>query len=114
MDLFSGKQWKFDQKQPVNPWEVVIEPFIQQWQEGVVDYLGSDPQEDMFEGRALEDAAQDNTLARILQLIVAQTNMVEYQRIWATQIDPDLRGMTAGRVKLVEEAHKRKKAELGG
>jgi len=111
-ELFSGKQWKFDQKQPVNPWEVVIEPFIQQWQDGAVDYLGSDPQEEIFEGRALEDASQDITLARILQLISAQKNFDEFQRTWATQIDPDLRNMTPSRVKLVDEAKERKKSEL--
>lgn len=111
-ELFSGKQWKFDQKQPVNPWEIVIDPFIQKWEEGAVDYLGSNPMEDQFEGRGLEDAMQDNTLARILQLIQGQKTMAEYETAWKTMIDPDLRGLSASRMALVTEAHTRKKANL--
>lgn len=111
-ELFSGKQWKFDQKQPVDPWQIVIEPFIQQWQEGAVDYLGCDPMEEQYEGRAMEDIAQDNSLARILQLIAAQTDLQTYARVWAKEIDPDLRGMSASRITLVADAHKRKKLEL--
>ena len=112
-DLFSGKQWKFDQKQPVNPWEIVIEPFIQQWQEGAVDYLGCDPAEEMSELRMIEDTSQDNDLARVLQLIAAQTDAEMYRKAWPREIAPLLTGMTAGRIALVTDAHNRKKLELG-
>jgi len=113
-ELFTGKQWKFDQKQPVDPWEVVIAPYIQKWQDGAVDYLGSDPLEDQFEGRAMEDVAQDVTLARILQKIAEQTNFETYKQVWAKEIDPDLRGMSAARLAIITDAHARKRAELEG
>lgn len=111
-DLYSGKQWKFDQKNPVNPWEIVIEPYMNQWQEGAVDHLGSDPIEEEYEGRLLDAVVADQDLAYILQVIAKQTDLRDYQMAWAKEIDPKLPKLGEERKKLVVEAHARKKAEL--
>lgn len=111
-ELYSGKQWKFDQKNPVNPWEVVIEPYIQRWQEGAVDYIGTDPLEEQYESRSLEDASQAHEFDRIVRLINEQTNLDHYAMVWAKEIDPHLRSMSAARLALITDMHNRKKAEL--
>ena len=98
----------------MDPWEVVIAPFIQHWQEGAVDHLGSDPFEEQEALRDLDRVAQENDLGRILHLIAAQKDIAEYAATWKKEIDPVLLGLSPSRRERVEEAHKRKKAELMG
>lgn len=113
-ELFAGKEWKFDQRSPVDPWLHIIEPLVQRWEEGAVDHLGSDPMEEQYELRGLDDVMQDNELARILRLIKDQTNYEQYKMVWAKEIDPALRSLSEQRLAMVTEAHARKRAELQG
>ena len=114
-ELYVGKVWRFDAKNPVPPWGQVIVPFIQNWSEGAVDYLGMDPREAMFERKDMEENAADLAVGRILRLIDAQTDLgVFANQIWPSQIAPFLDGLTEDRLVRIQNAKDAKKQELLG
>lgn len=115
-DLYTGKVWQFDSSKvpPDNVWEKVIGPIIDKWEEGGVDFLGVDPDEAMNELREMEDASQNETLGRLLTLIAGQTNLAEFQKVWAAEVEPAFMGLVEERRKQVMNAKERKKTELLG
>ena len=112
-DLHIGKEWTFDELNPVDPWKAIIEPLLVNWDEGAVDYLGVDPREASLEMEQLEDAAHDQEVGRILRLIdKPYKTLDQYKRVWDEEIEPAVELMGAKHRQTILPAHTKKKDEL--
>jgi hypothetical protein len=114
-DFHVGKRWTFDSKNPVDPWETIIQPLIEKWDDGAVDFLGMDEKAINGEEKDIDKVTQDYTMGCMISLIQAQTDFQVYRdRVWTNEIAPIIDELDEEHKKTVLEAHDKKKKELGG
>ncbi len=114
-DLFTGKEWKFDARKPVESvWDVVVKPFYEKWIEGSVEHLGNEHPPDIERGRdGLKEVGDDADVGRLIRLIEKQTDFAHYKaQVYPTDIEPGLLGLSKVRRQAVIDAHEKKKKEL--
>lgn len=116
-DLYVGKKWKFDEREPKSPWEVIIEPLRAAWQDsaGAVDFLGiADPIEAETESGETEQMAADLAVGAMLRIIDAATDFRTYRdQTFPKEVAPFINGLKdpAARAR-VQAAHEIKKTAL--
>ena len=115
-DFHVGKTWEFDAVKPVDPWATIIGPLEANWQSdenGAVDYLGADAQEARSELREISEAADDNEVGRMIILIgQPYKNLIEYRRMFETEIAPPLNTLSKPHRETVMSTHEMRKKGL--
>jgi hypothetical protein len=121
-EIYVGKTWSFDEREPEDPWQKIVEPFLEHWQAGAVDHVGglrlvngkpttdrhaSDDEKDVIE------TALDATMGELLVAITEfKGSMTEYKRFWDANISGPINDLDDTRQKVVREAHEKKKEDL--
>lgn len=81
--LYIGKSWSFDARDPVSVWEKIIEPIYDKWTVGAVEHLGIDPAKAKQAMLEIEEEAMDagEGLARRILRQDFKT-LQEYSETW--------------------------------
>lgn len=111
-ELYIGRKWTFDARNPVSVWETVIAPLLPKWDDGAVEHLGIDPKEAGKALKEMDQIAEDVEVGRLVRLIEEQTDETRYaQHVWPTEIAPTLMQLPPEAVARVRKAHEAKKKE---
>lgn len=83
-ELYAGKFWQFDSSKvgEVSPFDRVLKPILEKWQEGAVDYVGIDPGERQFELGEAANMADDQLVGSILAAFAGSKTLAELKTIW--------------------------------
>jgi hypothetical protein len=87
--LYVGQKWRFDEKQPENPWDKIMVPIFKNADDSMgVDYMGMDPREAKDAEDALLRAADDSEAGRMLRLMHSTkfNTMAEFRAFWEREI----------------------------
>lgn len=113
-DLYIGKKWTFDERKPIDFWDVIVKPLLLNWSDGAVDYLGIDPREVKKEESEVREAAMDHAAGRMIRLISEQTDGNHYKHeVWPSKIAPLFQQLDEPHQKVVLDAHEMAKQRLG-
>lgn len=116
-ELYIGKEWRFDARKPVSPWDTVIAPMLPQWEVDGMEDLGAigdvSPAEQARGLREMQQLGDDAELGRLLRLIAESTDASKYRASVFPEIQLALPTLPADAVKVLQAAHEAKKKEFG-
>lgn len=112
-DFYVGQTWDFNSKKPVDPWEVIVKPISDKWDNGAVDYLGLDEKAVNGEDKVLEDTTSKYIVGQLITLMASQSDLQVYRdRTWPNEIQPIIDELDGEHKAIVLKAHEEVKERL--
>jgi hypothetical protein len=83
-ELHTGKFWRFDSSKvdEISPFDKVLKPIIEKWQDGAIEYVGLNPKEGEREVTAAKVAYEDQVVGAVLAGFKEATTMDGLVKVW--------------------------------
>jgi len=112
-ELYAGKFWRFDAKRvdEESPFDKVLKPIIEKWQQGAVEYINLDQREGEREVGEANNLYEDQLIGSCLASITAAVNLDALKTAWSNN-EAAINALPPDKRAIVTRAKDARKKEL--